>query len=115
MPCWKQHTALSCPKQNRRRVPGSSRLPPASCTQERPCTVTLLICAATGADKVVLFELDPDERHLTVPAHYGVTPLHLDTLPEVIHSPVSDVAEEASVYCMALTGLATQATLAGDG
>lgn len=56
--------------------------------------------SATTADKAVLFELNPDGRQISVLAQHGAPSLRLNALPEVIHSPVSDVAEEGRIYSM---------------
>lgn len=51
------------------------------------------LLTATRADKVVLFELDSEGRCVTVVEQRGPALLHLAALPELIHSPVRDVAE----------------------
>lgn len=49
------------------------------------------------ADKVALFELDPDSRRITVVDQQGPLPLHLTALPGLIHSPIRDVAEDGLI------------------
>lgn len=46
------------------------------------------------AVKVVLFELDPHARYISVMAESGGTPIRDASLPELMHSPVRDVAED---------------------
>lgn len=55
------------------------------------------LLAATRADKVVLFELDSEGRQITVTEQRGAVPLRIAALPELIHSPVRDVAEGGQV------------------
>jgi len=56
--------------------------------------------SATAADKVVLFEFNPDGRQISVFAQHGTPSLRLNALPEVVHSPVCDVAEDGHIYSM---------------
>ncbi len=46
------------------------------------------------AAKVVLFELDPHARHISIVAEDGGTSIRDASLPELMHSPVRDVAED---------------------
>jgi len=55
------------------------------------------LLASARADKVVLFELDSESRQISVADQRGALPLRLQVLPELIHSPVRDVAEDAQV------------------
>lgn len=50
--------------------------------------------AITRADKVVLFELNAESRSIKILEHRGAVSLHVQALPELIHSPVRDVAEK---------------------
>ncbi|MDW8317783.1 MAG: S1 RNA-binding domain-containing protein [Anaerolineae bacterium] len=59
------------------------------------------LLVATRADKAVLFELESEGRRITVVEQRGAAPLHLAALPELIHSPVRDVAEEERVVVAA--------------
>lgn len=59
------------------------------------------LLTVTRADKVVLFELDSEGRQITVAEQRGALPLHLAALPELIHSPVRDVAEGGQVLMAA--------------
>ncbi len=61
------------------------------------------LLTATRADKVVLFELDSEGRQITVAEQRGALPLHFAALPELIHSPVRDVAEGGQIV-MAASG-----------
>jgi signal transduction histidine kinase len=49
------------------------------------------------ADKVVLFELDPDSRHVTIADQHGPLILRSAAIPGLIHSPVRDAAEDGVV------------------
>lgn len=55
------------------------------------------LLTTTRADKVVLFELDVEGRQVKVSEQRGAIPLHLTALPELIHSPVRDAAEDGKV------------------
>lgn len=50
--------------------------------------------AAVRADSAILFEVNPASRRVEVVEQYGTLALHRWALPELIHSPVRDVAEE---------------------
>lgn len=51
----------------------------------------------TSASKVVLFALDPNQRKVSVIAQCGDSKLDIESAPELIHSPVRDVAEDRMV------------------
>lgn len=53
---------------------------------------------AFEADKVVLFEFDPDGRRISIIAHQGPLALRQSTLPELIYTPIADVAEKGVPY-----------------
>lgn len=50
--------------------------------------------SATRADKVVVFEFDSDARRVNILEQHGSVTLHPGALPDLIHSPVRDVAED---------------------
>ncbi|MCB0142210.1 MAG: response regulator [Caldilineaceae bacterium] len=48
----------------------------------------------TRASKVVIFEMDTQQRQIHVVDEWGRPQLHEDAIPHLIHSPVRDVAED---------------------
>lgn len=55
------------------------------------------LLSATHADKAVLFEVDTDSRQVAVFEQKGVGALRSAAIPDLIHSPVRDAAEDGQV------------------
>lgn len=50
--------------------------------------------SSTQADIAVVFEFDSDARRVNILEQHGLVTLHLGALPDLIHSPVRNVAED---------------------
>ena len=91
------------------KAPGSVTVSPVRTRLERgewhapqlqPGRLTSILAqlrSTLRADKVVLFELDPDSRRITVVDDHGPLPIRPAALPGLIHSPVRDAAEDGEV------------------
>ncbi len=56
------------------------------------------LCAATAANKAIIFVLDPAQRMVGIVAEAGMAALNLAALSDLIHSPVRDVAEDQQTF-----------------
>lgn len=69
----------------------------ARAEQSELSEVLLRLASVTRADKAVVFELDPDARQVKLLEQRGPAATLQESLPELIHSPVRDVAEIGQV------------------
>ncbi|MER2599349.1 MAG: response regulator [Caldilineales bacterium] len=66
--------------------------------QSELAVMLLRAISAAQADKAVLFELDTDQAQIKVFEHKGPVSLRNTAWPELIYSPIRNVAEEQTVF-----------------
>jgi signal transduction histidine kinase/DNA-binding LytR/AlgR family response regulator len=66
--------------------------------QSELAAILLRTISAAQADKAVLFEMDQDQSQIKIFEHKGTIPLNSAAWPELIHSPIRNVAEEQNIF-----------------